>query len=344
MPLSVIVERTFRRSSLVSFENGVVDPSSGSIADHSAEWVVTESLPYRYDASAACPLWERFLSEVLPDESERKVLQEFFGSCYIDRSVYSIEKFAIFLGTGANGKSVVRDVVERAMGGPGNVASFDAEQLTKQELIPYLNGKRINFAADMKVTAAFDSALKALASGQEVIGRKIYGEPVVVKAPPLAFSMNALPPFRDTSPAFFRRVLLFSFDVTIPEPDRDASLASRICDAELPGVFNWMMVGCRRLIKNGGHFSPSPKMDRVLAALEKTVPTASFPVKAYLERRGLSVQPLYEGQPFTLVSQNEISLALGSSVSRHTITAELRRFGVQTHRSRELYYKVYQKG
>ena len=343
MPLSVISERSFSRQNLIAFSNGVLNLETGVFNEgFDALRIVTESLPYPYDADALCPKWEAFLCEVLPDPSMRLVLQEFFGCCYVDRSSLSIEKFGIFLGAGANGKSVIREVVSRAMG-KANVTSYDAEQITRSELQPYLNGKRINFASDMKATAAFDSALKALASGQEVVGRKIYGEPVVVKAPPIVFSMNQLPPFRDTSDAFFRRVLLFRFDVVIPESRRDASLAETISRDELPGVFRWMMEGRRRILGRKGVFSPCEAMDRALASLRVSVPDAKYPVKAYLEGRGYSVSPAYDGQPFILISQNEIDLGLRSTVSRYMITAELKRFGVQTFRSKELFYKVYQK-
>lgn len=357
MPLGVIHEKSYSKGPYIAFVNGTLDYTSQSFipSDRGVPkgWVVTESLPYEYvdpldmdsgrwETERLCPKWMSFLEQVMPDPSMRAVLQEFFGCCYVDRSRLSVEKFAIFLGSGANGKSVIREVVSRTIG-RDNVASFDAEQITRSELQPYLNGKRINFASDMKATAAFDSALKALASGQDVVGRKIYGEPVTVKAPPIVFSMNQLPPFRDTSDAFFRRVLLFRFDVVIPEERRDASLAEKICSRELPGIFDWIMDGRRRLEMNRGRFSPCPAMDSALASLRGTVPEAKYPAKAYLEGRGYSLVPSHEGQDHVLVSQAEIERGLKSTVSRHRITAELKAFGVETFRSKELFYKVYHK-
>lgn len=347
MPLSVIGERSFSRDAgVIAFENGVLrlgESGEEFICGFDRGLVVSETLPYLYVRDAACPMWDSFLSEVLPDREERDVLQMFFGSCYVDRARMSVEKFAIFLGSGANGKSVLREVVSRAMG-KDNVTAYDAQQLTRSELVPFLSGKRINFASDMKASAAFDSALKALASGQDVVGRKIYGEPVTVQAPPLAFSMNELPPFRDTSPAFFRRVLLFSFDVVIPEEKRDSSLAEKICRRELPGVFQWIMRGRRKLLASGGHFPSCEKMERNISLVRRDVSSgADYPVRAYLESRGLSVYPSFKGQPAILVSQNEIRLGLHSTISPTAITRELNAFGVKTFRSKELKYKVYEK-
>lgn len=343
MPLSVLSERPFSPDrSLLAFSNGALDLRGGPLRPFSPSLPVMESLPYAYDPEAASPLWDAFLSEVMPDPSMRAVLQEFFGCCYADRTALSIERFAIFLGSGANGKSVIREVVSRAMG-KDNVAAYDAEQITRTELLPYLDGKRVNFASDMRATAAFDSALKALASGQEVVGRKIYGEPVTVKAPPIVFSMNRLPPFRDTSDAFFRRVLLFRFGVVVPEGRRDASLADRICSSELPGVFRWIMEGRDRIIRKRGVFTPCPAMDSALSALRGDVTDSANPVAAWLEGHGYSLTPVRDGQPSVLVSQNEIDLGLRGTVSRYMITSELRRHGVKTFRSKELFYRVYRK-
>lgn len=343
MPLSVLSGRPFSPDrSLLAFSNGVLDLRDGSLRPFSPSLPVTESLPYAYDPEAASPLWDAFLAEVMPDPSMRAVLQEFSGCCYVDRTALSIERFAIFLGSGANGKSVIREVLSGAMG-KDNVAAYDAEQITRTELLPYLDGKRVNFASDMRATAAFDSALKALASGQEVVGRKIYGEPVTVKAPPIVFSMNRLPPFRDTSDAFFRRVLLFRFRVVVPEGRRDASLAGRICSSELPGVFRWIMEGRDRIIRRGGVFTPCPAMDSALASLRGDITDSASPVTDWLEGHGYSLTPVRDGQPSVLVSQNEIDLGLRGTVSRYMITAELKRRGVRTFRSKELFYRVYRK-
>lgn len=344
MPLAVIAERSFAPKNLICFSNGVLDLDGGTFHEgFSPDLIVTENLPYPYSPDAVCPLWEKFLGEVLPDAATRRVLQEFAGCCYLDRHRYSIEKFAIFLGEGANGKSVIREVLSDVMG-RGNVCGYDAEQLTRTELLPYLIGKRINFASDMKVSAAFDSALKALASGQDVVGRKIYADPVTINCPPIIFSMNALPPFRDTSPAFFRRVLLFEFGVVIPEGRRDTSLASRISASESSGVFRWIMEGASRLMAQGGAFSPCPAMESALNRLQSrtSLSGAKYPVRAWMERNGYSPTPLYEGQLPVVVPQGEIMRGIGG-ISPTSISRELSGYGVASHRNKEIFYRLYEK-
>ncbi len=84
-------------------------------------------------------------------------------------------------------------------------------------------------------------------------------------------------------------------------------------------------------------------MDAEIDALRSEVVVASRPAESYLDRCGYLVRPAFQGQVPVLVSQNEIAAGLCETVSRYAITAELRAAGVQTFRSKELFYKVYPK-
>lgn len=343
MPLSVIRERSASSEGLLCFTNGVLDLRTMRFTPgFSPEPVVVECVPYAYDPSAKCPRWEKFLKEVLPENGHRAVLQEFLGLVYADRSQLSVEKFAIFVGKGANGKSVIFEVLRRVLG-RDNVSTLDSAQLTSERMVPYVKGKRLNFSPDVRRSAEFDSALKALASGQDVTGRRIYGDAELVSCPPLVFALNEMPRFRDTSDAFFRRILLFSFRVQIPPEKQDRGLVGKICETDLPGIFNWLMEGRARLLSSGGSFTPCDQMDQDLFSLRLDADSEAHPARAYLDRKGYVLKPRYPGQHHTLISQNEIALALGGTVTRTMITLELRRAGVSTHRSHELFYKVYEK-
>lgn len=343
MPLAVLSEKTYAAEPLIAFENGVLDLRSGEfVHGFSPEKRVTESLPYAYRPFGTCPRWEAFLGEVMPDEKSRMALQEFFGMVFLDRRSLSVEKMALFVGSGANGKSVIFEVIKRVIG-PDMVSTLDAAQLSDEKMIPYLVGKRLNFAPDMARSKDFSSALKALASGQEVTGRSIFKDAVSVKAPPLCFAMNEMPVFRDITDAFFRRVLLFSFDVKIPPEKQDKSLVEKICHHDLPGIFQWVMAGRERLISSGGEFTRSEKMEGDLELLRKDATAgADYPVRAYLMTRGLAVYPQFPGQPAILISRNEIHLGLQGTVSFTAITRELASYGVKMYRSREIKYRVYE--
>ena len=116
VPFSVIFEKSYHNDQTkVCFSNCVYDIQRNRAYAFDRKHITDYSLPYEWRADATCPRWEQFLAEVLPDPSERSCLQEFFGMCYIDRERLSIEKMALLIGEGSNGKSVIFDVMKNVI-------------------------------------------------------------------------------------------------------------------------------------------------------------------------------------------------------------------------------------
>ena len=321
----------------VAFRNAVIEIESGRVLPFSDDTVCGVVLDYDLDGGL-CPMWDSFLCEVLPDAGQRAVLQEFFGMCLADRNSVSIEKMALFVGSGANGKSVVCDVIAGVLGSGRYVGNLSPDQLQDMRQVSSLKGKVLNVAPDVRKGAAFDSALKALASGQEVTGWKLYEGGVTIKCPPLAFALNEMPYFRDTTDAFFRRLLVFKFDVTIPEHRQNKRLASQILANERSGVFRWIAEGRRRLVANGGMFTQSDVMDAALAELKVDVKTSQSPVLQALESVGYALS----GQTSVRVMANDLARSLAGGVTQYQMTKELKKAGVYIGRSRGgVYYQLY---
>lgn len=347
MPFLVLSEREYVVDrSKVCFENCVLDMKDGSVLDFGTDVHTDYVRPFEYSEDAKCPTWERFLDEVMPDEDEQRCLQEFFGLCFLDRERYSVEKFAMFIGTGSNGKSVVFDVIKSVIG-KEYVSFLDPTQLMDAKNLIDVDGKRLNFAPDIRKGASFDSALKALSSGQEVTGWEMYKGGRVIKCPPLVFAMNELPRFRDVTSAFFRRILLFSFDVTIPEERQDKSLAARIVKNESAGVFRWMMEGLwrmqERLRQGKREFTYCDKMAVNLESLKARVRSEENPVLQYLDNAGWSVEPMWMGQEPEKVRANDLFAAMQGRVSMNAIARELTSLHVKKVRASSVTYYLYRK-
>ena len=347
MPFLVLSEREYRiDASKVCFENCVLDMRSGELLPFGKDIYTDYVRPFPYFEDTKCPLWHRFLNEVMPDEDEQSCLQEFFGLCFLDRDRYSIEKFAMFIGSGSNGKSVVFDVIKSVIG-KEYVSFLDPKQLVDAKNLIDVDGKRLNFAPDIKKDASFDSALKALSSGQEVTGWEMYKGGKVIKCPPLVFAMNELPRFKDVTGAFFRRILLFSFDITIPEDKQDKSLAAKIVNNESAGVFRWMMEGLWRMqerLRSGKReFSYCEKMANNLEALKIRVRNEENPVLQYLDNAGWSTQPIYMGQEPTKVGANTIFEGMNGRISMNAIARELTTLHVKKVKTSGVMYYLYRK-
>lgn len=343
MPFLVLEERRHDiDANKVVFGNCVLDVRSGDVLEFGKGIRTDYVRPFEYSEDARCPMWKRFLDEVMPDVDEQACLQEFFGMCYLDRSVWSVEKFALFVGSGSNGKSVVFDVVKSVIG-KDRVSYLSPDQLTNEKQVVSVVGKRLNFAPDIRRGAAFDSALKALSSGQDIAGWRLYAGSTVVKCPPLVFALNEMPRFKDVTPGFFRRIMLFAFDVTIPEDRQDRGLASRIIENESGGVFRWIMEGLWRLQERKGEFTHCQKMATNLENLKRKVRDEENPVLQYLDSIGYSISEVWMGQEATKVPIGAIFHGMGCRISVNAIARELSSLNVKRERGTEVRYYLYKR-
>ncbi|MDJ1505530.1 phage/plasmid primase, P4 family [Xanthocytophaga agilis] len=214
---------------------------------HKAEDFLTYILTFSYDPTAKAPIFQRFLDEVLPDQSAQYVLAEYLG--YIFTSGLKLEKALILFGPGANGKSVVFEIVT-ALFGIENVSNYTLQSLTNDNgyYRAMIANRLVNYASEIndKLEA---STFKQLVSGEPVEARLPYGRPFVInRYAKLIFNSNELPRDTEQTNAFFRRFLILPFTVTIPESRQDKTLARRIIENELSGVLNWVLDGLDRLL------------------------------------------------------------------------------------------------
>lgn len=215
---------------------------------------INYQLPYKYDSSAKCPLFLKFLSEVLPDESAQQVLAEYLGYLFIRNGNKSIkaEKMLVLFGSGANGKSVVFEII-LALLGRENVSNYSLTSLTDTNgyYRAQISNKLVNYGSEIGGKLEADM-LKKMASGEPIEARQPYGRPLLLhEYAKLIFNCNQLPKDVEQTDAYFRRFLILPFNVTIEEEKQDKSLANKIVDSELPGILNWVLEGLKRLLTQG---------------------------------------------------------------------------------------------
>ena len=118
-----------------------------------------------------------------------------------------------------------------------------------------------------------------MASGEPIEARLPYGEPFILNEyAKLIFNCNDLPKDVEHTNAFFRRFLIIGFDVTIPEEKQDKQLANKIIESELSSVFNWILLGLDRVLKQK-KFSKCEAVDNARSDYEKQ----SDSVKIFIE-------------------------------------------------------------
>jgi putative DNA primase/helicase len=252
---------------LLNFRNGTLEISGANekMRDFDQSDYLTYQLPFEYDQTATCPIFDKYLERVLPEESSRIVLAEFLGWIFLRE--LKLEKVLVLFGDGHNGKSVFFDVVN-ALLGEQNVSNYGLSSLSKMENRCSLGSTLLNFGSEINDQCDAD-LFKKMASGEPIEARRLYNDAYIMRDyARLAFNANLLPRDTEHTNGFFRRFLIIPFTETISSSEKDPELACKIIKTELSGVFNWVMVGLRRL-REQRKFSPCEAADQTLENYKK---------------------------------------------------------------------------
>jgi putative DNA primase/helicase len=154
------------------------------------------------------------------------------------------------LGEGGNGKSVFYEIVN-ALLGTTNISQYSMKSLTDNSnyYIAKMPNKLLNYCSEFKEIGDLDKAKKMI-SNEILDARNPYGEPFNFRFDTkVMFNSNSLPKDNiEQNEAFFRRLLIIPFNVTITDNEKDVELPKKIIENELAGVFLWVLNGLQRLL------------------------------------------------------------------------------------------------
>lgn len=233
---------------LINLQNGTFEISKDgqALREFNAKDFLPYQLPFEFDETATCPMFQKYLDEVLPEMELQNIVAEFFG--YIFTKGLKMEKAMLLYGSGANGKSVLFDIMN-ALLGRENISNFSLSNLLEEHNRALIAYKLLNYGSEINATKTRDE-FKNLVSTEPIQARLKYGNSFTMENyAKLAFNCNELPKDFDHQNAYFRRLLIIPFRVTIPEANQDKTLADKIIKTELAGVFNWIIDGLKRLLK-----------------------------------------------------------------------------------------------
>ena len=235
--------------------NGTYNLETHKLEPHNREHKITRLAPTRYDPAAKAPLFNRFLERVQPDQEIREYLQRWFGYCLTGDIGEGI--ITIFIGNGANGKSVLLSVLSDVIqeyARTTEVGAFTEDQDSKAEIGKAdLKGHRMVLAIESKKEGVRinEGMVKQITGGDKIKGRKLYGMPFEFKPTfKVTFSVNSKPLINDTTNSMRRRLAFVPFDVMIPKEEQDIHLTDKLME-ERSGILNWMIEGLKAYQHNG---------------------------------------------------------------------------------------------
>jgi putative DNA primase/helicase len=253
-PIAAALDAFDRDAFAFNALNGTIDLRTGELRPHRPEDMITVLAPTVYDLNARAPRWERFLERVLPDAEVRAYMQRYIGYALTGDASEQVLVFAH--GTGANGKSVLIDVLLEIVGDYGLRAAADLVLAKHGESHPTeladLEGKRLVVASEIDHGRAWSEAtLKRITGDRTITARRMktnfYTFPATHK---LVIAANTRPKVSGTDHGIWRRMRLVSFTVTIPDAERDCQLVPKLL-AEREGILAWAVAGCLAWQRDG---------------------------------------------------------------------------------------------
>lgn len=250
----------------ISMANGLLDVDQlfdhkkSPLLPHDQNFFTLTYIPYDFKPDAKCPIFQKYLNQVQPSIEVQMFLQEWFGYNLIHDN--SQETFVFFTGEGANGKTVSVTVL-RLLLGNDNISAVGLEGFNPNNrfALSATVGKLANIVGDLnEINKVGEGMIKQFVSGETMTIERKHKAPFETKPTArLTYLMNILPRISDRSNGIWRRLIMLPWDQTIEEGQRDKRLIDPnfwIKSGELPGIFNWAMVGLYRLRKNGSFTKP----------------------------------------------------------------------------------------
>jgi len=237
----------------INLKNGVYDVKENKLLKHSHKYYFLNQVPVNYKKESDCPNIKKFFKEVLYPEYV-DLIQEMFG--FILYRKYLLHKAFLLYGGGRNGKGTTIKIIENFVGYE-NFSSRKLSQLIEERFSKAdLFGKLVNLGAEMSGKALEDTSdFKHLTGGEPITGeKKFHGSFSFVNYAKLIFNANHIPYQKyDKTTAYFKRWIIVPFPETFDEsnPKTDPDILDKmISDEELSGLFNWAIIGLKRIIRN----------------------------------------------------------------------------------------------
>lgn len=242
----------------ICFQNGVFDLQTMKLMPFDVKYKTDIILDFDYIANVRSALWDKVLSQTVPDENMRETLHQYCGCFLANRNEYKIEYILFVVGEGQNGKSIICKAVVNMLG-PNVASSYSPEQLFKSSQMEYhladVNGKIVNYCDEVSNKDFSGGDFKQFVSGGAFTGRHPYSKrPTKVdKIPLMLCCANKIPPTTDDTEGYFRRFLIILAPNHIDDRDKDPMLEMKLKAPEVKAaIFNWVLEGYKTFIKNDG--------------------------------------------------------------------------------------------
>lgn len=249
----VVTAELYNQKPIFNFQNGTLDLTDFTFREHRESDLSSMQANFNYDPTASSDVWLRFITDISAGDAKRmSLLQEMAG--YVLFNDCSLQKCFFLIGDGANGKSVLLDVLTSIFG-DDNVSNVEMSALTEDfQRIKFLDSL-LNISSETKTNVKGAEAIfKQLVVGDKVTGCYKGKDFVDFRSrAKMIFACNELINARDITYGFIRRICFIKFPVKFtdnPEHPNEKPIDKNITEKLLQhksAIFNWILEGYKML-------------------------------------------------------------------------------------------------
>ncbi|WP_138423705.1 DNA primase family protein [Maritimibacter alexandrii] len=226
------------------------------LVPHAREQRLTKIMPVEFREGATAPRFDAFLDRIMPDHANRAFLQRWFG---VSMTAEPLQNMVFLYGSGANGKSVLVDVLSRILGDYAATARIESLTGTNRrgggeatpDLIPLIGARLVRTSEPEEGAKLQEGLIKELTGGEPIMVRALHSDFIEVHPRfKMTMSGNHKPDIRGTDDGIWRRFLMVPFDEQIPEHERDPHLVEKLWE-ERDGIFQWLVAGLNQFREIG---------------------------------------------------------------------------------------------
>jgi putative DNA primase/helicase len=258
---------------------GVVDLRTGRMHTPDPHRDLHSSSTQVAPSAMDTPRWFKFLTDTFGTDDRGRELVDFLHLLlgYSITGDVGGQVLPFLWGKGANGKSVLLDVMIQIMGDyadaapPGFLMDKGAFSEHSTELTE-LHGRRIFVCSELKADDKFDEArVKLLTGGDKIKARRMRQDFFsFTPTHKLWLLGNHRPEVITGGHAFWRRIRLIPFTQVVPDHRKIDNLAAVLVAEEGPGILHWLIQGAIRFLATRDPLTGPASVRMATAAYEAT--------------------------------------------------------------------------